>query len=354
MDPIAALNNQMEIFPEDIRARPGMYVGGTEAFGFTIYLVCVIARLLAQEATYIAVHFGDGIEITSDAKIKIERTEWGLCPFGVVLWQADKYKMSWIYGSPFEEDNSLLVLNALSRELHVSLQTAQQSEELSFTRGELNSHHITEARNEAAEITLRFHPDTDIFTVTELSPTIFESWFRRLSFLHAGVRFSLSVNGKKQVFQADNGIVDLFTVLSSPYQLMHEPIHFVREEGNCKIHLAMAYQSWTDNQLWCFINNGRAVEGGTHEDGLKHALKSLRKKLASPEQLDNGVVAVISVQYSNGLVYQGASRNRVINTELKMMVSRLVVEGTVEWLHDHPDVAAQISRLNRSMFPEWM
>ena len=40
-----------------------------------------------------------------------------------------------------------------------------------------------------------------------------------------------------------------------------------------------AYQSWKDDTLWCFINNGRAVEGGTHEDGVREAMAELETQI---------------------------------------------------------------------------
>ncbi len=317
-----------------------MFIGGTGLFGLIHYLVCPIVVLLAYGAKQIAVKVGEEIEIVSDAAIKIEPTEQGLLPFAVLSPVKDiRYEAS--------------LLNALSRTLAITNTSAEQREELLFNRGVLVSHNRTEARSGSIGVTLRFTPDSDIFEVTEISPAAFLSYFRRLSFLHAGVRFSLSAGGETHVFQADNGIIDLFTAVSSPYQLMHEPIQFVCQEGSLKLQLVMAYHSWSSQHLLCFINNGRAVEGGTHEQGLNHALKRLPGKLGLDKTFENGVVAILSVQYPD-VQWRGCIKASVNNPELKMMVSRLVIEGTLHWFHEHPEVASHLGQLEIFTFPdEW-
>lgn len=179
---------------------------------------------------------------------------------------------------------------------------------------------------------------------------VFESYFRRLSYLHAGVRFSMNLHGENREFFAEHGIRDLFTAISSPYQVLHEPIYLTASEGKLELKLVMAYQSWSDHHLWCFINYGRAVEGGTHQKGLLHALKQLKKKLDLPERFNNGVVAVMWLRYPE-VHWEGCIKAKIANPELKAMVSQMVVDETVEWVQNHPDVAAQLQQLERFTFP---
>ncbi len=113
----------------------------------------------------------------------------------------------------------------------------------------------------------------------------------------------------------------------------------------------MAYHSWKDSHLWSFVNHGRAVEGGTHEQGLLQGLKRVKKKLDLPEDFNNGVVAIASLRYPCA-VWEGAARYKVSNPELKTMVSRLVVSEMVLWLEKHPDVEAQIRQLQTFSFPD--
>jgi hypothetical protein len=95
-----------------IRRRPAMYVGSTALFGFINYLVCPVALLLAHGAKRIDANVNDGLEISSDALIQVERTDGGLiAPFQEIRSAGA--------GHSFEAT----VLNALSQELHVSVNT---------------------------------------------------------------------------------------------------------------------------------------------------------------------------------------------------------------------------------------
>jgi DNA gyrase subunit B len=329
---------------EAVRKRPGMYVGSTAFFGFINYLVCPIALLLGQRPTRIAiVARGGGFVVESDAAVPLEETLGGRF-------------------APFEEISNLgqghsfegTVLNALSERLTVEVQQEHRTETLAFRRGTRESHHAATGHSNGPKTTLRFVPDASIFTVTDLSPAIFRSYLRRLSFLHQGVRFSIGFGEETQEFYAERGIVDLFASVAAPYQLLHEPIHIVAEDGPLHLEAIFAYHSWKENGLWCFINNGRAVEGGTHEKGLHDALDRLygRFKLPkSPKAHRNGVVAIMSIQYPDA-VWEGCIKAKIGNPELRAMVCNLVVQRAEEWLQSRPEIAGQLRHLEPFEFPD--
>jgi DNA gyrase subunit B len=243
------------------------------------------------------------------------------------------------------------VLNALSQELHVSVCTGAHQEDWHFFDGVLAEHETTEAADMRSGTVLRFKPDSSLFNVIEVSDAAFTSYFRRLSYLHTGVRFSFEAGGNRSEYHAPHGITELFTAIAAPYQLMHEPIHITARDGDLTLELVMAYQSWSDNDLWCFINNGRAVEGGTHEQGLIQALKLLKKRLPLREGFRNGVVAIASIHYP-GAFLEGCIKSRVGNPELKGMVARVVVNSVVEWLEARPSLLTQIRQLETFQIPE--
>ncbi|MDB5337664.1 MAG: gyrase subunit [Planctomycetaceae bacterium] len=326
-------------YAESIRLRAPMYVGSKDLFGLINYLVCPVALSLSQRATAIAVTVDEAITVQSDAPLAMRLVDGRLAPFEEITLKTDRHSYE------------ATVLNALSEELTVCVRTAQHTERACFQKGILISHEVTAAESQELGTTLRFKPDPEIFQITEVSAAIFLSYFRRLSFLHSGTRFSFTAGGTTQHFYTENGIRDLFQSITAPYQLMHQPIHFVGQEGLLRLELSMAYHSWSDHHFWCFINNGRAVQGGTHEDGLLLALKQLKKKLKLPEHFHNGMIAVASIQYPEA-VWQGCIKAKIGNPELKSMVAKLVVSETEKWLQDQPAVASQIAKLQTFQFPE--
>jgi DNA gyrase subunit B len=102
------------------------------------------------------------------------------------------------------------------------------------------------------------------------------------------------------------------------------------------------------------INNGRAVEGGTHEQGLHDALDQLYRKFELPKSRKahrNGVIGILSIRYPDA-VWQGCIKARVGNPELREMVCNLVVQSATQWLESRPDVAEQLRNLQTFQFPE--
>ena len=329
---------------EAVRKRPGMYVGSTAFFGFINYLVYPIALLLRHRPTRIAITSGDGwFEVESDVAVLIEETSSGrFAPFEEIsnLGQGHNYEGT--------------VLNALSERLTVEVQQEHRTTTLTFRHGTRESHHAATGPSNGLKTTLRFVPDTSIFTVTDISPAIFQSYLRRLSFLHQGVRFSIAFGEETQEFYAERGIVDLFASVTAPYQLLHEPIHLVAEDGPLHLEAVFAYHSWKENDLWCFINNGRAVEGGTHEKGLHDALDQLYRRFKlpkSPKAHRNGVVGIMSIQYPDA-VWEGCIKAKIGNPELRGMVCNLVVQSAEAWLQGHAEVAEQLRHLEKFQFPD--
>lgn len=327
---------------EAIRKRPGMYVGSTDFFGLVHYFVSPVALLLAQSVKRIELNLDDpsGMILESDALMPIVSTESGkIIPF--------EESRGYSEGLGLEGT----VFNALSSSLTVISRYPSLTETFRFVQGVRESRDATESLNPVTGTTFRFKPDNTIFPTAEVSTPVFESYFRRLSYLHAGVRFSIVAEGQRREFFAEDGLAGLFAAVASPYQYLHEPIHFVAVEDTLRMELVMAYQSWEDDHLWCFINNGRAVEGGTHEKGLRLALAQLRKRLGLPKGFRNGVVAVASIHYP-GATWEGCIKARIGNPELKESVCRLVVEETTRWIEVRPDVLRRIRGLQTFTFPD--
>ena len=262
--------------------------------------------------------------------------------------------------APFEEifkrghghSYEATVLNALSEKLTVEVKDGHKAQAFTYCRGVRQAHHeVTDVSCEP-HTTLSFVPDASVFTVTDLSPTIFQSYLRRLSFLYQGVRFSLALGSETHEYYTERGVIDLFTSVSAPYQVLHEPIHIVGDEGFLHLEAAFAYHSWKERNVWCFINNGRAVEGGTHELGLQDAVDKLYRKFTLPmlQKADrkiiedvrssgiggefklpkrrkadrNGVVGIMSIQYPY-TVWEGCIKSKIGNPELREMVCNLIV-----------------------------
>jgi DNA gyrase/topoisomerase IV subunit B len=327
-----------------VRKRPAMYIGWPALVGFIDYLVSPVVLLLGQRPTRLAVAAGEGrFVVEADVALPIDELSSGrFAPFEEILDLG--------HGRSFEGT----ILNALSETLAVEIRQKHRTDTLAFCRGIRESYRTSTNYSDSSHTTLSFAPDASILTVTNVSPMIFVSYLRRLSFLHRGVRFSISIAGETHEFYAAGGIVDLFASVSAPYQVLHDPIHIIGDDGKLHLEAVFAYHSWKENGLWCFINNGRAVEGGTHEMGLRDALNRIRQRVKlwkSPFKGRNGVLAIMSIQYPD-TIGEGGMRAKIGNPELRGMVCNLVVKRASEWLEDRPDVAEQLQHLGMFQFPD--
>ena len=244
-----------------------------------------------------------------------------------------------------------MVVNALSQSLTVIVTTSKNKQQLQYREGERISNTTSKVAKKVQGTVLRFTPDSSILKVTKLSSAVFESYFRRLSFLHPTIRFSFTTDLGTNEYHAPGGIQEIFTAVTSPLQIMHDPIHIVTEGDGLKLEVVMAYHSWNDERLTCFINNGRAVSGGTHEIGLRSAIKRLRTVFELQKPFNNGMVAVASMYYAD-VTWEGCIKAKVSNPELRTLVSRFVFEGAQKWAQDHPESVEQIRQVRLFSFPD--
>lgn len=306
-----------------------MYVSGTDLFGLINYFVSSVGLLVDYKPSQIAITLDEELEVRSDALIHIELRDEGVVPFEVILHN-ETHRV-------FEG----VVLNALSKQLSIRLANGKVIEELVYEKGERIRWEMTETQSTEVGTVLRFIPNNEIFSITTLSAPIFESYLRRLSYLHGGTRFSLTTADGTKNFVAERGILDLFDAISSPFQLMHQPIVVNGQSGELSLELIMAYHSWTDDHIYCYMNNGRAVAGGTHEDGLSLALTQLRERIKLPETMKNGIILLVSMIYPDA-TWAGCVKERINNPELTTLVSDLIVDEVERWLLARPQVLDEI------------
>ncbi|MEO1526643.1 MAG: hypothetical protein AAFX06_14500 [Planctomycetota bacterium] len=326
---------------EHVRKRPGMYVGSTGFFGVIHYLVDATNLILQHSPSKLAFSI-DGLEfsIGSDVVLPVfENENGGRFPFEC-----------------FRRDgNSVFshgpVLTALSDRLSYSERsTGGVTIEYAYRNGartvpcgvkwpdEFRSH-------------LSFAPDATLFDEVPISNYNLASYLRRISYLHPGTEFSLDDNGRKSTFRAENGIRDMFVGFASPYQLVHEPIVLQRTDGPFSMEFVFALHSWKNDVCCSFVNKGRAVEGGTHQDGLERAVTQMRDEVFATS---NGVVGLLSIHYPK-VQWHGCIKATVRNPELTGLVCDSIVNETMAYLDRNPVVFDQIKHAQTFQFPDaWL
>lgn len=144
----------------------------------------------------------------------------------------------------------------------------------------------------------------------------------------------------------------MFDCVASPYQILHEPVHFRHIDGKLDLEIVWGFHSWQGHVVWSFINKGRAVEGGTHDQGLAAAFRSLPEKIGIPKsehRLQNGIVAIMSIMYPDA-VWEGCLKTRIKSKELRPLVRKTVVEQSLKWIDSNSGVREQMAEIQTFHF----
>ena len=204
-----------------------------------------------------------------------------------------------------------------------------------------------------------FKPDREIFkdeTLTFDFNTL-ATRFRELAFLNAGLHISLKDerNGKKQDFQYANGLAEFVSYVNQSKKALHnEVVFFKGEKEDVEVEVAMQWNDSYSESIFTYCNNINTIEGGTHLIGFRGALtrttnqyateKNLLKDLKTNlegEDIREGLAAVISVKVREPQ-FEGQTKTKLGNTEVKGIVESLVNEKLADWMDRNPSVAKNI------------
>ncbi len=363
---------------EPVRKRPGMYIGSTGPRGLhhLVYEVVdnAVDEALAGYCTHVEVDLNaDGsVTVTDDGRGIPTDThpttgKSALETVMTVLHAGGKFGGGGYKVSGGLHGVGISVVNALSSMVEVTVWRDKRVYLQRFERGiavtELQSKPDKEQRTGTS---VTFKPDSEIFTEsTEFDYVTLAGRLRELAYLNAGVKIKFtdhrlellkSSEPKVETYEYKGGIKEYIAYLNRDKQPLHEEIIFVQGERNqvqVEVSLQWCTDAYTDNLLG-FANNIRTVDGGTHLEGLKavltrtlNAIARKRNKLKenepnlSGEHVREGLTAIISVKVPDP-EFEGQTKTKLGNTEVRGIVDSLVGEVLTEYLDFRPGVADAI------------
>lgn len=136
--------------------------------------------------------------------------------------------------------------------------------------------------------------------------------------------------------------------------VLHEqPIYFEREKEDTRVEIAMQYTDSYGEYVYSFANNINTHEGGTHLAGFKSALTRVANDYAkrnniakgdiklSGDDIREGLAGIISVKLMDPQ-FEGQTKTKLGNSELKGIVESMVSEGLSEFMEENPKIASAI------------
>jgi DNA gyrase subunit B len=363
---------------EPVRKRPGMYIGTTGPRGLhhLVYEVVdnSVDEALAGYCKNIEVTLkADGSVLVSDdgrgipTDVHSQTGKSALETVMTILHAGGKFGNGGYKVSGGLHGVGISVVNALSEWVEVTVYREGKTHVQRYARGIPQTQlEVKSGAGSRTGTTVHFKPDTEIFTVSiEFEYATLSGRLRELAYLNAGIvitftdeRLELlkSNEPKVETYHYAGGIREYVAYMNNEKQPLHEEIIYVQgERNNVQVEVALQWCSdaYSDNLLG-FANNIRTIDGGTHLEGLKAVLTRTMNSLArkrnklkendsnlAGENIREGLTAVISVKVPDP-EFEGQTKTKLGNTEVRGIVDSTVGEGLVEYLEFRPGVVDQI------------
>lgn len=360
---------------EAVRKRPGMYIGSTGPRGLhhLVYEVvdnsvdealagfCTKIEVTIHEDNSITVvDNGRGIPIDKHPKEKIPTVEVVL----TILHAGGKFGGEGYKVSGGLHGVGVSCVNALSTRLECQVKRDGGLYQIAFERGKTveKLERIGDAEGTGTATT--FWPDPEVFTETLVYDyATLAARFREMAFLNKGLHIQLTderdldENGapRTEEFQYMGGIVDFVKFLNQGKETLNKPIFFEAENADGTVEIAMQWSSsYSSSGVLAFANNINTHEGGTHLDGFKNALTRTINDYArthgilkdkdnnlSGDDTREGLAAIISVKLHDPQ-FEGQTKTKLGNTEIRGLVQGAVTKGLAEYLEENPTPAKRI------------
>ncbi|MCK7623398.1 DNA topoisomerase (ATP-hydrolyzing) subunit B [Streptomyces sp. RS10V-4] len=364
-----------------VRKRPGMYIGSTGERGLH-HLVQEVVDNSVDEA--LAGH-ADTIDVTilADGGVRVVDNGRGI-PVGIVpsenkpavevvltvLHAGGKFGGGGYAVSGGLHGVGVSVVNALSTRVAVEIRTDGYRWTQEYKQGVPTAPLAKHEATEETGTSVTFWADPEIFETTTYSFETLSRRFQEMAFLNKGLTITLKDERPDHVdedgkplavrYHYEGGIVDFVKYLNSRKgELVHPTVVSVEAEDKermLSLDLAMQWNTQYSEGVYSFANIIHTHEGGTHEEGFRAALTGLINRYAREKKLlrekdDNltgedireGLTAIISVKLSEPQ-FEGQTKTKLGNTEVKTFVQKVVHEHLNDWLDRNPNEAADIVR----------
>ena len=365
---------------EPVRKRPGMYIGGTgeEGLHHLIWEVVnnSIDEALAGFCTHITVKLlpnnwvtvaddGRGIPVEIHPQTKKSTLETVM----TTLHAGGKFGGGGYKVAGGLHGVGVSVVNALSQNVLVTVKKDGFQWEQSYERGKPEGEVRKVSPSQETGTTVSFLPDGEIFKEINWNKEKILEYLRHQAYLTRGIKITFvdlreapkELKSEDELlysytFYFESGIVAYLHSLNAEKNVKNEvPIYINREEGKVGAEIAVQYNEGLKSKLFSFTNNILNPGGGTHLVGFKIALTRslndyakkqgwIKKKedVLTADDVSEGLTAIISVKMSDPPQFEGQTKDKLGNPEIKGIVYRITKAGLDEYLEENPQDAKQI------------
>ena len=356
---------------EPVRKRPSMYIGGVDAKGLHHLAWEIVDNSVDEhlnghaDEIKVTLHKpGDALTVSDNGRgiptdIHPKHKKSGVELVLTVLHAGGKFGdgESGYYHSGGLHGVGASVVNALSRKLIATIRRDGNEYVQTFTKGVPLTKLEKTGPARGHGTTIYFEPDNSIFKVTRFDADTLKSRLEDMSFIHSGLKitFKNDLTGETTEFSHPGGIPEYLAKLVKRTEkaTVTEAIFGVKRDTGERIECALQWTESTDESISSYVNGIRTPGGGTHENGLKTAIrkavqnyceihpeakKAIKGLKISAEDIREGIVAVLSV-FVREPMFQGQTKEKLNNPELEAAIDNFIRPALETWLNNNKSAA---------------
>ncbi len=359
---------------EAVRRRPGMYIGGVDKEGLHHLLWEIVDNSVDEvmngHASRIVVTLG------KDGKTMTVSDNGRGIPVDVHK-KSGKSALELIFttlhaGGKFDNDAYKVagglhgvgasVVNALSKRLEAVVRRDGMTYVQEYRRGKpAGPVERGEPVPRGSGTTVTFTPDPEIFRDTSYDPEVIAERLDVKTYLNKGlvVQFVNEKAGQTTEFRHEGGVVDFLSAINTARQdvrVAEMPFSLEREDADSGLRcdVSLAWTEATDEHLRSFVNTIPTRDGGTHESGLRAAVRAAVLKYMKDhdllkkgveikgEDISEGLTAVLSICVHEPQ-FQGQTKGRLNNPEVRGTVEAMIRPRLEDFLHKNRSVGDAIA-----------
>ena len=334
-------------FPENIRKRPGMYMGDTQdgsALHHMVYEVldnsvdefleghCKNIWVTLHSSTDIRIRDdGRGIPTSFNEKEKKTNLELALEDLHAGgKFSGENYKRSGgLHGV------GIKAVNALSSHVVVRVYKDTEVVTVGYAFGKQN-YPVTKEVNKSGYkrgTAFSFTPDDTIFTnITTFDPKTIIQRLKQTAYLNSGLKIIYEDSTGIQEFYFENGLLNFIQDIDKS-KAIADPILVVDSVPEVDLKLALKWNDTTSELFQCFTNNTYQRDGGTHLTAVRTSLTKVLLPFFKEDKIEvisddirDGLTYIISI-YISEPKFNSQTKDKLVNSDISSPLNSLIQEN---------------------------